>query len=305
MLTWLPDMPPTVATHWNGSGPDGFGPAWAVPLDTAVLGLGLVALFTAIMLAGTRDGRWGPMMRLLGALSIGVNVLIVVGITWSFGMQRGLADPHDAPGIGLQFLACSAIAIAVGFIGWLVQPNVTTDGREPSRTVEPLHLAAGERAVWVRTTAMNRAGMVVLIASILVLAVGTAVAAATDSTAMWLMLGLTLLLAVLTVTTLVFRVRVDDRGLVARSPLGIPRFHVPIDDVAAVAITNVSPTADFGGWGIRLAPDGAFGIVLGAGEALQITRRNGRRFVVTVDDAATAAALLEALSARTRLEPPR
>jgi len=305
MLSWLPEVPATVATHWSGSGPDGFGPAWAVPLGTAVVGFGLVALFTAIMLTGTRGGQWGPMLRLLGALSIGTNVLVVVGITWSFGMQRGLADAHDAPGIGPQFLMCAVLALATGFIGWLVQPNVTTDGRTPARTVEPLHLAAGERAVWVRTTAMNRTGVIVIVVSILALAIGTVVVAASGSTAWWVMLGVTVLLALLAVTTLVFRVRVDDRGLIVRSPLGIPRFQVPIDDVEAVAVTSVQPTAEFGGWGIRLAPDGAFGIVLRAGEALQVTRRNGRRFVVTVDDAATAAALLEALSARARLEPPR
>jgi hypothetical protein len=51
---------------------------------------------------------------------------------------------------------------------------------------------------------------------------------------------------------------------------------------------------------VRLVPNGSFGIVLRAGEALQVTRRDGRRFTVTVDDAATAAALLEALSSRVR-----
>ncbi|MFB9307756.1 hypothetical protein BJY17_002773 [Agromyces hippuratus] len=303
MVAWLPQVPPTVATHWSGSGPDGFGPAWSVPLGTAVLGFGLVALFAGIMLVGTRDGRWGPMLRLLAALSLGTDVLLVVGITWSFGMQRGLADPLDAPDIGLPVLVSILLALGAGVGGWFAQPNVTTDGRTPVRTVEPLDLAAHERAVWVRTTTMTRAGMVAIVVSIVALAIGTVVVAVTGSTAWWVMLGVTVLLILLAVTTFVFRVRVDDRGLVVRSPLGLPRFGVPLEDVAAVAVRNVHPTAEFGGWGIRLGPDGAFGIVLRAGEALQVTRRNGRRFVVTVDDAATAAALLEALSARERVDP--
>ena len=305
MVAWLPQVPPTVATHWSGSGPDGFGPAWSVPLGTAVLGLGLVAVFMGIMLIGTRDGQWGPMLRLLGALSIGTNVLLVVGITWSFGAQRGLADPQDAPGIGWPLLVSGLLAIGAGLGGWFAQPNVTTDGRTPARTVEPLDLADGERAMWVRTTAMNRAGMVAIVASIVALAIGTVVVAATGSTVWWVMLGVTVLLVILAVTTCGFRVRVDDRGLVVHSPIGFPRFTVPLAEVEAVTVRNVNPTAEFGGWGIRLAPDGSFGIVLRSGEALQVTRRNGRRFVVTVDDAATAAALLEALSARERVDPPR
>lgn len=57
---------------------------------------------------------------------------------------------------------------------------------------------------------------------------------------------------------------------------------------------TVNPMGDFGGWGLRLSVDGRVGVVLRTGEALQITRRKGRPFVVTVDDAETAAAVLSA-----------
>ena len=55
---------------------------------------------------------------------------------------------------------------------------------------------------------------------------------------------------------------------------------------------------EFGGWGLRLSVEGRFGVVLRQGEAIEVTRANGRRFLVTVDDAATGAALLQALIAR-------
>lgn len=301
MVAWLPEMPSTVATHWSGTGgADAFAPAWTVPLGTAVLGLGLVALFATIMLTGTRDGHWGPMMRLLGAASLGTVVLVDVGLTWSFALQRGLDDPNDAPGIGLPMLVAVALGLLAGAIGWFAQPNVTAPGERPAQHVAPLELAAGERAVWVRTTSMSRGAMVAIVASIVVLALGTVVVAATGSPVWWVMLGVTVLLVLLAVTTFVFRVRVDEKGLTVGSTVGVPRFGVPLDDVASVAVTTVNPTADFGGWGVRLAPNGSFGIVLRAGEALQVTRRDGRRFTVTVDDAATAAALLEALSSRVR-----
>ena len=48
MLAWLPEVPATVATHWSGDGPDGFAPAWAVPVFTAALGAGITALFAAM-----------------------------------------------------------------------------------------------------------------------------------------------------------------------------------------------------------------------------------------------------------------
>lgn len=297
MLAWLPEVPATVATHWGGGEPDGFAPAWTVPVGIAVLGLGLTALFATIMLMGTRDGHWGPTMRLLGATSLATSVLVNVGVTWSFAMQRGLDDPHDAPDVGLPLLVALVAAVAAGAAGWFAQPNLTT-AAAPTRSVEPLVLGSGERAVWVRTATMSRAAMIGIVAGIVALAIGTVVVAAVGSTAWWVMLGVTALLVLIAATTFVFRVRVDERGLAVASAAGAPRFAVPLDDVASVLVTTVSPTADFGGWGVRLAPGGSFGVVLRTGEALQVTRRDGRRFTVTVDDAATAAALLEALSSR-------
>lgn len=300
-LAWLPEVPATVATHWSGRGvPDGFSPAWTVPLGIAGLGFGLVALFTGIMLAGTRDGRWGPMLRLLGAFSLGTTVLLVVALTWSLGMQRGLADPADAPGMGVPLLVGAGLGVLAGVAAWFVQPRTTIAGPHQRESVAPLELAPGERAVWVRTTTMSRAAMIAIGAAAVALALGTVAMALAGTPMWWVMLGTTLLVVVLAGTTSVFRVRVDSRGLEVRSALGAPWFRVPLAEVRQVSVTDVNPTAEFGGWGVRVAPDGAFGIVLRSGEALQVERENGRRFVVTVRDAATAAALLEALSERAR-----
>ena len=67
---------------------------------------------------------------------------------------------------------------------------------------------------------------------------------------------------------------------------------------------RVDPAAEFGGWGFRLGLDGRFGIVLHAGEAIQVERRHGRPLVVTVDDAQTGAGLLAALVARAQTARP-
>ena len=93
-------------------------------------------------------------------------------------------------------------------------------------------------------------------------------------------------------------------GLRVRSIAGLPRFSVALADVEGVAVVRVDPTAEFGGWGFRLGLDGRFGIVLRAGDAIQVERRRGRTLVVTVDDAATGAGLLSALADRSRAARP-
>ena len=68
-------------------------------------------------------------------------------------------------------------------------------------------------------------------------------------------------------------------------------------------MVDVSPFAEFGGWGYRVGRGGRVGIVLRSGPALQVERTGGRSLVVTVDDAATGAALLNTLAARARVDP--
>ncbi len=299
MLIWLPEVPATVATHWSGDGgPDGFAPAWTVPLLVAALGAGLPALFAAMALIPTRDGEWGPTLRLLGAVALGTTTLLAVGITWSFGMQRGLDDARDAPSVVLPLAVGAGAGLLAGVAGWFAQPNVVTSGGSgtATRAVSALDLVPGERVIWARTTAMSSVAMVGLTTGNAALAVGTIALWVTGSPAWWVMLATTLVLLGLVFAVFVFRVRVDRGGLTVRSALGLPSFGVPLNDIAEVRVTTVRPMAEFGGWGIRLGLDGRFGVVLRTGEALQVARRNGRVFIVTVDDAATAAALLEALA---------
>ncbi|GAA1808495.1 DUF1648 domain-containing protein [Agromyces neolithicus] len=306
MLVWLPEVPATVATHWSGDGPDGFAPAWAVPLIAAALGAGLTALLAVMVLVPSRDGAWGATSRLLGAVMLGTSVLLAVTLTWSFGMQRGLADPHDAPNVLVPLAVGAGAGLLAGVAGWFAQPNVVTSGASgpAAQAVGAVSLAPGERVVWARTTTMSGVAMLAVTAGIIALALGTIVLSATGSDSWWIMLGATLMVLVLACATFAFRVRVDRAGLTVRSSIGVPRFRIPLGEIAQAGVTTVQPTAEFGGWGIRIGLDGRFGVVLHAGEALQVARRSGRVFVVTVDDAATAAALLEALAERTPAEYP-
>ncbi|MHC2999413.1 DUF1648 domain-containing protein [Microbacterium sp. HJ5] len=305
MLIWLPEVPSTIAVHWGGDGqPDGFGPAWSAPLMAAAVGCGLAALFGAIGWGAGRAGEWGPTLRFLGALGCGTTAFLLVLVTASFAAQRGLADAAGAASIGLPLLLGLGAGAAAGVVAWFAQPAVSVSGCSPTAAVPDVALAEGEHAAWLRTTTMSRPAMVAILGVTLLMAALAVAAGVLGGALGWLFALLALLFTVLTATSCVFRVSVSDAGLRVRSVAGLPRFGVPLADVQSATVVRVDPTAEFGGWGFRLGLDGRFGIVLHAGEAIQVVRRHGRTFVVTVDDAATGAGLLTALAARSRAARP-
>ncbi|KJL44813.1 DUF1648 domain-containing protein [Microbacterium trichothecenolyticum] len=299
-LLLLPQVPSTVAVHWNAAGEaDGFAPAWTQPLMTVGFGLGVPFLIAATTMPGLRRGERGATYRLMGATAAATCALTTVAFTVTFAMQAGLDSADDAPAVWAALAAALAAAALIGVAAWLVQPQQQTAHAAPVPGA-PLALAANEHAVWVRATAMNTGGAIAIVTAVLAVAVAAAVAWLTGAEPLvaWLVTGIALLLLVLAATTLAFHVRVDDTGLHVDSVLGIPRFHVPLADVVSAARVEVNPMGEFGGWGLRLSTGRRFGVVLRTGEAIEVLRRSGKRFVVTVDDAGTGAALLEALVAR-------
>lgn len=301
-LLALPHVPDTVAIHWGpGGAPNGFGPAWTFPLLTAVVGFGIPALIAASCLPSLRRGDHGHTYRLMGATALGMSVLMAILGTWSLVAQVGLADPHDAPNILPALLVAFAASALAGVGGWFLQPH------DPWRTSPPaasaaLDLAPGEDAVWLQRTSMARSGVIVLGAALALLVVLTIVTArvSPDPVIVWIIVGVTVLMAVLVAMNSAFHVRVDAAGLAVTSVAGWPRLHVPIGDVDSATAVAVNPMGEFGGWGLRWAPGGGFGVVLRTGPGIRVQRRSGRVFTVTVDDAETGAALLNALAARAR-----
>ena len=153
--------------------------------------------------------------------------------------------------------------------------------------------------MWIRTPAPN-AVLVrwsgVALAGYIGFSAWIAAVAASWLVAMVLLAALLLLL-----TMLVWQVGVDASGLTAHGALGWPRQHVPAHEVVEASTRHVSPSREFGGWGLRTAVDGTVGVVVRGGEAIVVERSGGRRFVVTVDDAATGAALLNSFAERARV----
>jgi len=297
LLAWLPELPDPAATHWSGGGgPDGFGPAWTYPAILAGVGGGLVVLLWLMVLVSHRRASptlpaWSATGRLLGAMSLGIAGMLSSMILVSVGVQRGLADAADAPDITGWVLLGFVLLAALTVLGWFLQPPVPPTAPQ-SEAVEPLPLAPGERAMWARTATMGAAGQVVLALALVALVAQTAVLLAQSADSWWITGLVTVLLAAFVAAGLAVRVRVDPAGLVVRSLLGWPRTTIPAAAVKAVRVVRIDPFGQFGGWGWRMGLDGRRGFVLRAGEGLEVARTDGRVFVVTVDDAATAAALL-------------
>ena len=297
-MMWIPRLPDPIAVHWGISGkPDGYGTMWTPFIATLVCALVLPCLMALQALKGVRRGDIGPTYRFAAAASSGLSAFFAMLFAWTTGMQADINSWRDSPSVLPALAAALVFAVVVGIGGWIIQPAVTEHAAR-YRKVEPITLRRDERVAWIASTTMSRVSMTMLLVVLAGLGI-SAVAAwmiGTESTA-WLLTGTAVLVAVLSGTMTTFPVHVDKTGLVVHSVAGLPKFRVPLAQISDVAVTDVNPLGEFGGVGIRKVP-GKLGVILRAGEALVVTRTNGQQFMVTVDGAASAAELLEALVRR-------
>ncbi|WP_309127876.1 DUF1648 domain-containing protein [Microbacterium sp.] len=308
MITaWLPELPDPVAIHWGTNGVDGFGPRWATIALPLGVGGGVVVLLAVMSLFAHRLPRsshapavqaWGPTARLLGGVNLGVALMISSLSLATAGVQRGLDDASLAPGVSGWVLLGFGLLVIGTAAGWFLQPKSPLHPSDSGTRPEAIALAQGERAAWFGTASMARGGVLTLAALLTVLLATTAFEFARGGAGGWILAAVAVLMVCLVCTMLVFRVRVNGEGLLVRSVGGWPSIRIPLDRISAVEIVEVAPMAEFGGWGWRVAVDGRRGVVLRAGEALQVAQSGGPVLVVTVDGARDAAALLEALRNR-------
>lgn len=291
-----PDLPDPIAIHWGAGGrPDGFGSPTSTLVLTVVLAIGLPALMTAFALPSLHRGDRGPSFRFLAAVMAATSALIVTLTTWLTVMQRGLTDAHDAGTVWWALADATVNAVLAGALAWWIQPDQQQVGTT-ERAVTPLSVTPGERLVWFRDTTIRRHWAVAAAALGVAMTILAIAFWFTGDRSAAIALTVAAVVTVLAIaTTTAFHVRVDATGLTVRSWLGLPRFQVRIGDVDQASVVDINGIGDFGGFGVRWMP-GRFGVVLRTGEALQVQRRSGKVFAVTVDDAATAAATLNALA---------
>ncbi|MBH1938629.1 hypothetical protein I5Q34_30960 [Streptomyces sp. AV19] len=150
--------------------------------------------------------------------------------------------------------------------------------------------------VWQRTLASGW-----MLATGIVSAVGMFVVAAIDARHRSLTLWLLVIPAAFLVIGAI-RVTVSSRGVTAGSLL-VPfvRRRFPLERIESASARWTKP-AEIGGWGYRWNP-GLSAVSLREGDAMWLTLTDGSQFVITIDDADTAAELTSHLLTRGQKGP--
>ncbi len=284
-------LPARVVVHWDLAGhPNGYGSPFQFPIGLASVCLPLIAIFGGAVVLISHRGPLTPLAKLLAVTSIWVTLIVSVTFLGSLLDNNAGADIGAMLGLGLA----AATVVAAG--AWFVlPPGVRGVGGSVRPAVVPVTLAQGERASWIRTASLPVGMIWVIVGICVVIAVVTIVSTIATNGQYWWLSFVPVVVLLIALSNFAWTVRVDARGVSIRSVLGIPVVRVPLDQVTSADVIDVQAIAQYGGWGIRFPLNGRIGVIVRSGEALEVHRRKGLDIVVTVDDATSAAALLNAL----------
>jgi hypothetical protein len=283
--------------HWNAAGvPDGFGSPFTFPVLLAAICLPLDAIFGAIAILSAHRAPVTVMTKILATVGLFVSVILAIALGGVVVLERGSVSQAHVSIASLPIGFAAAAVLSVG--AWFLLPKATKVPRGGGTAVPPVALGAQERASWIRSATApawltwSVVGFMVVISAIVLFSVlarggGT-----------WPISFIPVVIFLLVLSNFAWTIRVDARGVRMRSSLGIPRITIPLANIESADVIHVQAIAEYGGFGVRWGLGGRFGVILRSGEALQVLRHNGRSVVVTVDDAETAAALINGLVAR-------
>ena len=291
-------LPRRVADHWTLAGTANA----TMPKLTAFLILGLLAVpGLALVLFGwaaVRRAAPPPARAAGGRILIGTALiplgLFIMGISTSSVILVAVAN---LGGGGLRSASVgpagwagplAGTALLAGCAGYALRRygGLGAAAGEPRSS---LGLRPGERAVWIGRARARWAWPAGVLLAAAGLIAGIAVRQWTPGTVL-------LIAGVLTLGFTSVRVRVAASGVtVGYGALGLRLTRIPLRRIASAAAVDRTPFA-FGYRGSLLLY-GSAAAVLRRGPALRLTLRNGKTFLVTVDDAATGAALLNDLIA--------
>ncbi|WP_395243944.1 DUF1648 domain-containing protein [Agromyces sp. MMS24-K17] len=308
LVAWAPRLPAEVVTKWgvDGQPTQTVTPVGLVFVYLGVSGLLIVILALAAFLGGRSAARAAArqerevagfasapsrlaLARPIAVFAPATTALIAIVMLGLTGVQLdGTTSPSGWTVAGI-IVGAVVVAGGIALVTWRALPAPERAGAV--RATPALALAPGERAAWT-ATAHAPWPVVVLV----FVGLGLCLLPVVLIPSWW---PLSLLLVVVigfAATTLSVRVTVDRHGLVVRTLVGIRVGRVRLDQAVAAADVTIDPAA-FGGWGFRFDGLGRRGIILRAGSAIEVERRDAPPFVVTVPDARTGAALLNALVA--------
>lgn len=289
---WRADLPEQLVTGWGPDGPRetaGFAATvWPLAAMTLVMATGMWA-------AGFFWGHSAMTRRFATGAAVWLGTFVPGLLLATLAVQRGLPAGGEPTADG-RFVWAVAVPFVLALVtAWLVPGDPPQPARRPVPSDAPrLPLGEAEQAAWVGTVEQASWPVILGGCALLTAVVGTA------SGQWWLALTIAVPLAALLVIMTRWTVTVSRDGLSARGALPRPRLLVPLDEIESAEVGTVRAVRDFGGWGLRLASGGRTGLILRSGEAIVVRRTGGRVVLVTIDDAATAVALLNALAARAR-----
>ncbi|KUL47397.1 hypothetical protein ADL22_10030 [Streptomyces sp. NRRL F-4489] len=282
-------LPERLATHFGPDGrPDGYSsaPGFLLACLAVLLVLGIGFSVPARFPMAPPNGRLLVATAYFTAPVLGYPAaLVLLG-------NAGAGAPDAVRLPAWQMAAVLAGGAVLGGLGWLLAGADPARRPAASGPAGRLDLPAGVRAGWSRTVSS-----LPLAALALVTVCGGAVLGARAG---WVGGAVLILGGVSVGVHCSVRVTVDRRGLtLTPALLPVPLRRIPLAKVAEATSRRISALAEYGGWGYRVRPGGS-GLLLRSGEALVLRLTSGREFVVTVDDAATAAALLNTCLDRRR-----
>ncbi|MFI6965385.1 DUF1648 domain-containing protein [Streptomyces sp. NPDC050255] len=305
-------LPAQLASHFVGNGrADDYAGRTSYVVITTVLLVGTGALWVLMTARGGFHGRAYRRVvacgyAVAGFLGYLMAVVLLVNVDAAEDAQGRAQDVSFPMWQLAAALGVAALAFGLGLLLAAVVPvpeepsaggqtGGQAGGQADKATAggERIALAAGEVVGWARSTG-NRW---LLPAAALTCAGGVALL----FTVGWSAAVPLLLVGLLLLSFARPNVAVDRRGITVSGMLPWPRVRVPLDRIETVASRDIKPLTEYGGWGYRIRP-GRTGIMIRSGEGIVARLADGRDFAVTVDDSATAAALLNTLIDQRRTE---
>jgi hypothetical protein len=285
-------LPDPVARHWGwGGAADGFSSLGTTLALSLVIPLVLAApaALGAILATGTAPA----LRRTLAGLAAGLPVFVTAVVADSLRLQLDLADASAAPGPDVGIAVGAVLGIGAAALAAAAVRGPSPAERRAASPPPPgaVRVEPGAALTWTARPTPPRPLLVVggvSVAATAALAVGVG----------WGMLVLTALLAAVVTASAWVEVRITpEAGLEVRAARYLPLLRVPPATIAEADRLDVD-VWEFGGWGLRVDVQGRTGVILRSGEAVRIRRGDGSEVVVTVDDAAGAAATLNSLADR-------
>jgi hypothetical protein len=284
-------LPEPLATHWSLRG----APNGALPRIAALaIHAGACALAAIAAWIATRPGPSRRSVSAACGLTTFIGVVFGALAVVVVAANVDVADWHDARALPLPVAVAivAGAALAAGVVSRATRELDTPYVPPAPGERATVGLAPGERATW-----MASAHNLWLGGSALAL-VGLA-ALARVFVPGWAAVALVVTALALGAFAEI-HARVDERGLsIAFGPWRLPRMRVPLDRIRSARPIDIRPLAN-GGWGYRgsLAMLGRAAVIVRRGEGLELRLDRDRTLIVSIDDAHTAAGLLNDLAAR-------